>query len=293
MAFVNDPTTDVGTRTAGPDGADGPPRTRAPIPRPRAALGAGLGILVVVLAVAVAGRLIVRSPAIEALDLSGIASANGALVPVTSALAVCIDLVCGPMGAAPLAALVVIGTWILTRRLRRAVGAGVLIAVPWGAAEVVKVMVRRPRPDPRVLVHVLVPDPPSFSFPSGHTAFAAAICCAAILLLRGRSARTAAVLLGASAVLVTAWSRVALGVHHPSDVIASAVMAPLLSVLTARLLGALGVLEPHGARGAAALRAAGEGDDGTARHLGDPVLGTGGSRPAQPDTGRSRGARRA
>lgn len=270
---------------ASPQAPSPSPSTPPSAVRLRALAACGLGIVLVVLALAAIGRLIASSPALEALDLSGIRSANSALTPLSGALAVGIDLACGPAGAAPIAALVVVGAWILTRRLRSGFGAGVLIAVPWASAELVKIMVRRQRPDPHVLVRALVPDPPSFSFPSGHTAFAAAICCAIILLLRGRTARTAGVLLGASAVLVTAWSRVALGVHHPTDVVASIVMAPILSLLTARALSVLGVMDVLGARGRSDAR--GE-DDG-----GAPSAEASIDQPTAQMSGQSRGARHA
>ncbi|UEJ83831.1 phosphatase PAP2 family protein [Brachybacterium halotolerans subsp. kimchii] len=286
---MNDPSAFSAGPSAAPSAVpSAPPATPSSTPsavRRRALAVAGLGAVLVVLAMAVIGRLINASPAVEALDLSGVRSANSALTPFTSALAVGIDLACGPAGAAPIAALVVVGAWILTRRLRSGFGAGVLIAVPWASAELVKIMVRRQRPDPHVLVRALVPDPPSFSFPSGHTAFAAAICCAIILLLRGRTARTAGVLLGASAVLVTAWSRVALGVHHPTDVVASIVMAPILSLLTARALSVLGVMDVLGARGRSDAR--GE-DDG-----GAPSAEASIDQPTAQMSGQSRGARHA
>ncbi|PWH06657.1 hypothetical protein DEO23_06875 [Brachybacterium endophyticum] len=220
----------------------------APARSPRGLVLPILGVCLVVLVTVIVGRLITAAPAIEALDLAWIRRANGALGPFTSELASGIDLAWGS-GAAPVAVAVVIAAGILARRLRTALGAAVLIAVPWGVVHLEKVMVQRPRPDPGVIVHVLVPDPQSFSYPSGHTAFVTAVCCAVVILLRGRRRRLLAVVLAVGLVLLTTWSRVALGVHHPTDVLASVMTTPAISLLVARALAALGVLAPPTPRG--------------------------------------------
>jgi membrane-associated phospholipid phosphatase len=77
--------------------------------------------------------------------------------------------------------------------------------------EGVKLLVQRPRPP--------VPDRlewvTSWSFPSSHSA-GTMMTCVALALLWGRSAGWVAALLAAAAI---GWSRVALGVHWPSDVL--------------------------------------------------------------------------
>jgi undecaprenyl-diphosphatase len=85
--------------------------------------------------------------------------------------------------------------------------------------QVLKRAVARPRPcgpDGRPLALVALPDP--FSFPSGHAAaaFAVALPVAAAWPLPGVVALSAAALV--------AWSRVALRVHHASDVVAGAAL---------------------------------------------------------------------
>jgi undecaprenyl-diphosphatase len=79
--------------------------------------------------------------------------------------------------------------------------------------------VRPPAPD------ALVTLPQSFSFPSGHTmaslCLAAAIIFAAMRSTTDRSAKVTSILLTAGYALAVGVSRVYLGVHHPSDVLAS------------------------------------------------------------------------
>jgi len=107
-----------------------------------------------------------------------------------------------------------------------------IVAVFWFMAVVVigqvmitnltKVIVDRPRPD----IHRLTGFSGA-SFPSGHAATAAATFAAVALLLgRGRSQRTKALLAGATAAIAfaVATTRVLLGVHWMTDVIAGLAM---------------------------------------------------------------------
>jgi len=86
---------------------------------------------------------------------------------------------------------------------------GGAVAVNWA----LKDEVQRSRPQPFYGV-----DPDSFSFPSGHVFFSFCFCSAMILILFRRSKRSVAVCF--AYVLAVAWSRVYMGVHYPTDVIA-------------------------------------------------------------------------
>ncbi len=105
--------------------------------------------------------------------------------------------------------------------------------VTWAA----KALVGRPRPA-TALVTVS-----ASSFPSGH-ALAATVGVLALLLLlvpaTSRSVGVVAVLVGALIVLAVGFGRVALNVHHPSDVVAGWALGYLYFALSARLCGVSG-----------------------------------------------------
>ena len=91
---------------------------------------------------------------------------------------------------------------------------------------VLKLLFARPRPDlfpPLVVEH-------SFSFPSGHTMSAIAFYGLLALILWQRGRRSWAVLAGLWVPLV-ALSRVCLGAHYPSDVLASLAIGTIWLVL--------------------------------------------------------------
>ena len=118
----------------------------------------------------------------------------------------------------------------------RSTGIAVIVAVAMAYIVtdlLLKPLVDRPRPF-EVLDLTLVVDPPTTaSFPSGHTAssLAAATC----ILLKDRRAGIAAV---AFACLV-GLSRIHLGVHWPTDVIAGAVVGILCAFAATYIVGRL------------------------------------------------------
>jgi membrane-associated phospholipid phosphatase len=140
------------------------------------------------------------------------------------------------VGSAPvyLVAFATLGAWLAWRgRARLAIF--VVVAMAGGSLlnGLVKVAVHRARP--------VLPDPVAhangMSFPSGHAQSAMVAACVLLLIflpaLRG-AARVAAVGLAAAAVLAIGFSRVALGVHFASDVVAGYVLgAAWVAALTA------------------------------------------------------------
>ncbi|WP_062464110.1 phosphatase PAP2 family protein [Demequina soli] len=201
----------------------------------RAARPAVLLALAVFSLLTVVGLAIVASPAWSGAEIHAIAWVQGVHGPVLDRAAVTIDAVFGDMGAVLVLGGAAVGIVVGSRSVRLAVRFGLVAGVPWVAAEVIKVVVQRPRPDAALLHAPLVAHPSSSSFPSGHTAFAAALVCAMLIVLAPRRGRAGWAVLGCVLVLATAWSRVYLGVHYPTDVAASMLVVPPVAVAVDRL----------------------------------------------------------
>lgn len=230
-------------------------------------LGAPLLVAVAAWALLVASGLVIRgSTQAEALD-DALAQWIIAVSPAwTIGPARALDALLGPRAMAVLLVLLAAAVGLMATGDRRtrilaglrtaAAGAGA-----WGLEALAKRIVDRPRPGVLASEVGAVPLPGSASYPSGHTACAAilATLLALAVLRRGdcdadasgdarreRGAAAAVVMLGALLTVATAWSRVRLGVHHPSDVLASLLLLPPLA---AGLLGVLagGVLAGSGA----------------------------------------------
>lgn len=108
----------------------------------------------------------------------------------------------------------------------------VLIVVDLG----LKPLVHRPRPFQVLGMHMLIgPVPSGYSFPSGHTA--AAFAGAVAWLMTAARTRLGRILPIAFALCV-GWSRIYLGAHWPSDVLAGALVGALLGYLAARFVPA-------------------------------------------------------
>jgi membrane-associated phospholipid phosphatase len=120
------------------------------------------------------------------------------------------------------------GALLDRRRRREWVAATAGVALAHGASVGVKRVVRRPRPD-HERVQVLVGTPSKLSFPSAHATSTAA---AAVLIgpLLGRPGR-----LIAATVPPMAVSRMVLGVHYPTDVLAGSALGAAVGLLTRRL----------------------------------------------------------
>jgi membrane-associated phospholipid phosphatase len=108
-----------------------------------------------------------------------------------------------------------VGALVDRRRRRDWVTATAAVAIAHGASIGVKRVVRRPRPqDPRVQVHVGTPS--RLSFPSAHATSTTAAAVLFGALLRKP--------LAAALVPTMALSRMVLGVHYPTDVLAGSAL---------------------------------------------------------------------
>jgi Membrane-associated phospholipid phosphatase len=98
--------------------------------------------------------------------------------------------------------------------------------------DIVKVLVARPRPFQEWSnLHILIPKPKGFSFPSGHTSssFAAA---GAIYFSGNKKWSIPALILAA----LIGFSRLYFGVHYPTDVICGALLGFLISFVLSKLV---------------------------------------------------------
>lgn len=144
----------------------------------------------------------------------------------------------------PIAVLLLLGCAGLVLVLNDSVPDALLVlgltTVGWAPSLVMKSLISRPRPEADLLTEVLVPSlDGSMSFPSGHTAFAMSLGIALSLAAWGTRWRVPVVAASVLFVVLVGASRVYLGVHYPSDVLASCVLSIAAVVFTAGLAAAV------------------------------------------------------
>ncbi|MBT1004010.1 phosphatase PAP2 family protein [Paenarthrobacter sp. DKR-5] len=141
--------------------------------------------------------------------------------PVLSAGSLIIHFLIGPPAA--VAIIAAVSAWLMwvAREPMKSLAFGSVTAAGWLSSGIGKFTVARLRP-PTDAVHALLIETRADSFPSGHTAFAASLSLAVILVLaNNRNQRLTAAAAGVLFTGVVALSRVYLGVHYPTDVAGS------------------------------------------------------------------------
>ena len=126
----------------------------------------------------------------------------------------------------PAAIIVIVSTGAvagLTRSWRQALVFSVTIALTWGSAEAIKLVVDRPRPGLSEAAMATVGKAADASFPSGHVAFTAAFVVTCACLAWGTRWRQSVVALGALLVASMVAAVVIEGVHYLGDALASLV----------------------------------------------------------------------
>ena len=124
----------------------------------------------------------------------------------------------------------------LRGRWRSAIALIVAYAVTDAVVAIVKLIVSRPRPDASLT------EAGGFSFPSGHSAMSMVVYgCLAFALARAVRGfpRVAFALAGAGLVVAIGLSRIYLGVHYPSDVVAGWITGAAILIVTWMLAGRL------------------------------------------------------
>ena len=136
-------------------------------------------------------------------------------------LAMVINNVLSPAGNVLILFLICLVLLVPFRKPLTALAFGSTAAIGWLSSEIGKVTVARLRP-PSAITHALILETGHNSFPSGHTAFAASLVWATVLVLdRTPRQRIATAIIGALFVVAVAFSRLYLGVHYPTDVLGS------------------------------------------------------------------------
>lgn len=186
-------------------------------------------IVVEVVLVALVGLVVSRSPGWTAFESQMVVAVNAAHGWPLDAVALGVNCLFGPLCAGLIAVLVVAWAGFLARSWKTSLRVALMIGVPWALADVIKFIVHRARPDAGLLAHPIGVEPTTFSYPSGHTAFAAALMMTIVLLCLP-SARAKVAVVGVIVVVITAWSRMYLGVHYPTDVLASILLVPIAVV---------------------------------------------------------------
>jgi undecaprenyl-diphosphatase len=128
-------------------------------------------------------------------------------------------------------AVTVVGALILLlrRHWRGAIALALVFPITQGAVQLIKLMVERPRPD----ANAALADAHGFSFPSAHSATSVAVYATIAFILirasRQSHSRVAVASLAAAVVLAVGLSRVLLGAHYPTDVLAGWTFGALIA----------------------------------------------------------------
>lgn len=205
----------------GDDGRSGPGRRIAAVHAPAGALLARcLTLSLLALAALLALTWGVATGRTAALDARGMRWLDGRSTPWLDRAAVEVTT----LGDAVVVATVALVAATLLWQVRRRAYAALVAATAggaWAIGAALKELFDRPRPR---LIEWAVHDVTSSSYPSGHAtlsmALAAALAYVVYRLSGRRGTAAAALLVGGAAVLLVGLSRVYLGVHYPSDVMA-------------------------------------------------------------------------
>ena len=189
-----------------------------------------LCVVLVVLVVA-GGWVIAGSPGWAHTELPVDQALSRGHAPALDAVALIIRTVLSPVPGLVIVALVSACVLLKTRDWMVSVTFALMVGGGWLSSELVKLLVHRARPDYHLLAHPLSTEANFASFPSGHTCLITALVLGFVLLLRGHRAQKWVIVGGVAAVLIVAWSRLYIGEHYPSDVIAAVLYTSAVMVL--------------------------------------------------------------
>lgn len=180
-----------------------------------------LWVAILSLAVLAIGVYVSHSPQFSSEEFTVDQELSKSHVTVLTGLAMVLDRAFSPIGGVVMIGLVCLFLWLVRASFVNALSFGGLASAGWLSSQLFKVIVARQRPNPALLFDPLAPETGSNSFPSGHVALAVGLAWAFYFLLRKTHWARPVMVLAAIVPLVVAWSRIYVGVHYPTDVIAS------------------------------------------------------------------------
>lgn len=128
------------------------------------------------------------------------------------------------LGSVTIAAFIILGLWIYGRR-RTAILSALGVGLAGGTTKLLKIVIARARPEEAMLITEYGAD--SYAFPSGHATIAFALA----TVLAAQTERTAARAYFYGLAVLVAVSRVYLGYHYMTDVVAGAFIGTAGAVL--------------------------------------------------------------
>ena len=190
-------------------------------------------VVVVIVLVLVSGIALAHSSGVTASETDLLAQIAAGRVGWLVSVSLALDWVFSPPIALTVgivaAALVLMASrsWITVLHF------ALLVLGTWLSSEVIKLLVHRPRPIAK-LADTLVPNPDPDSYPSGHVCFAVGLGLAIFVLAIRSRVRVIVAVLAILLALISAASRVYLGIHFPTDALASLVfgVAALVGIET-------------------------------------------------------------
>jgi membrane-associated phospholipid phosphatase len=144
---------------------------------------------------------------------------------VLNAIALAINAALAPVGIVVILTILFLFLLLVARSPVNAVAVCSVTVVGWLSSEAFKLIVAEPRPNEHNLAHPLIASDGSGSFPSGHTTFAVSLAIALYFLARRTRWSKIVFISGLVFAVAVAVSRLYLGVHYPSDVLGSFLVA--------------------------------------------------------------------
>ena len=146
-------------------------------------------------------------------------------IPALNAIALTIQTLLSPIGILDILIVVFLFLLLVKRSPVNAMAVVSVAGIGWLSSEVFKIVVAQPRPDQALLQNSLIAEGGTDSFPSGHTTFAVAFAVACYFLARHTRWSKVTLAGGILFVMVVGLSRLYLGVHYPSDILGSILVA--------------------------------------------------------------------